>query len=310
MARPSFQTPKYAFLPNLLGGNAGAWMKRHRRALTGWTTAAGVGVLAWQVRSHGGWEALPAVAVTRPSAAWLAVALWPLNLGLEALKWRLLKARHLDGDTGWRTAVREVLVGQTWALLGPFRLADGAGRWAAMAPETRPKAVALAFGWGAAAQGWATWTFACVALMVWGWPGAAALGLAVCGAAGVWMARRGASGAVLAASGLRYAVFALQYIACLVAVNVVPWEQAWAEAFPRVAAVWCALHSIPWPVELGMREAAATLVFDQNLPAVVVATFGVWLLNRAGSAAVGAAVGARMHFAAPPSPPTPESPDR
>ena len=48
--------------------------------------------------------------------------------------------------------------------------ADGAGRLAASrADHLRSVTGAKAFGWGAAAQGWATWAWAVLALAMWGW---------------------------------------------------------------------------------------------------------------------------------------------
>jgi hypothetical protein len=303
-ARP-FLEPKYAFPRKMQ-----AWVRRHERILVRATSGVGLAIVVWQISQHGGWDALPGVGIASMGALILAVVLWPFNLGLEVAKWRHLKSKRL-GEGSWKASWGEVLVGQAWALLGPFRLADGAGRWAMMRemsnhagsvegghhPDTahepqstrspRASEVATAFGWGALAQGWATWWMGGVAMVVWGWvwPGIALC--IACMAGAVWMASRGASWTVLGLSVARYLVFASQYVACLVAFGVVTASEAWHEAFPRVAAIWCALHSIPWPVELGMREAVAVLVFDQTLPSVVVATGVVWLINRGGSAVLG-----------------------
>ncbi|MDA0729722.1 MAG: hypothetical protein O3B70_07410 [Bacteroidetes bacterium] len=299
-----FLEPKYAFPRKLK-----AWVSRREQFLVRATSGLGLVILVWQISQHGGWAALPGIGLVSFGALILAVVLWPVNLGLEVAKWRHLKSKRL-GDSSWKASWGEVLVGQAWALFGPFRLADGAGRWAMMReasnhgvsvegnhPNTaiepqstrspRAREVATAFGWGAVAQGWATWLMGGVAMVVWGWmwPGLALCVACMVGA--VLLTSRGATWTVLGLSLARYLVFASQYVACLVAFGVVTTSEAWSEGFPRVAAIWCALHSIPWPVELGMREAVAVLVFDQTLPSVVVATGVVWLINRAGSAFLG-----------------------
>jgi len=266
---------------------ASAWVREHRTALSWGTSLVAVAGVAGVLAAHGGWSAL---AQTRPAAPWavLAVlALWPVNMGLEVAKWRRLSGAGVARP--WAEAWREVLAGQTWALLGPFRLADGAGRLAASrANDLGSVAGAKAYGWGAAAQGWATWAWAVPALAMWGWHGAAAaLFLAVVVAATV-LARGGAGWDVLLLSLSRYAVFAAQYLLCLVGWGALAPADAWTEGFPRIAAVWCATSSIPWPAELGVREAAATWAFDEHLPSVVVATFVLWGINRVGSAALGA----------------------
>ena len=88
-------------------------------------------------------------------------------------------------------------------------------------------------------------------------------------------------------SSSRYAVFASQYLACLVAMGALSTQDAWSHGFPRIAGVWCVTTSVPWPTELGLRELAATWAFDDHIPAVVAATFVVWLCNRAVPATLG-----------------------
>ena len=86
---------------------------------------------------------------------------------------------------------------------------------------------------------------------------------------------------------IRYATFALQCLSMLSAWNVLEPQQWLFEGFPRIAAVWCAVGSIPWPAELGFGSRGGTLAFDDHLPGVVAATFALWLLNRVGSALLG-----------------------
>ena len=54
--------------------------------------------------------------------------------------------------------------------------------------------------------------------------------------------------------------------------------------------------SVPWPTELGLRELAATWAFDDHIPAVVAATFVVWLCNRAVPATLGCSFHVHMAF--------------
>ena len=182
---------------------------------------------------------------------------------------------------------KEVLVGQTWALLGPFRLADGAGRLATVDdPRLKSAAGAKAFALGAASQGWATWFFAVPAL--------ALAGFGVCaGMLGLMIALvgRGLSlsfhGSVAALSLLRYITFATQYLLMLSAWNVLePDPVDFLGVSPNCRGVVCGgVH--PLSAELGVREAMAAWVFDAQLPGVVAATFALWLVNRVGSAALG-----------------------
>jgi hypothetical protein len=286
----AFVTTKYATWKEAskpMLKKASAWVREHRVALSWTTSLTAVAAVAAVLSAHGGWSVLAQTQLVVPWAVWAVLALWPVNMGLEVAKWHRLSSA--GGARPWREAWREVLAGQTWALLGPFRLADGAGRLAASrADHLRSVEGAKAYGWGAAAQGWATWAWAIPALAMWGWHSAAALTCLVVGGAAAVLLRGGAGGVVLALSLSRYAVFAAQYLLCLVGWGALAPDTAWVEGFPRIAAVWCATSSIPWPAELGVREAAALWAFDENLPSVVVATFVLWAINRVSSAAVGA----------------------
>ena len=283
---------KYASLRQALeptAKKASAWVRGHRRALSWMTSLVAFVGLTWTLSNHGGWASLSKATLARGHCLAIAALLWPVNIGLEAWKWRRLTSDALasGGMRTWAVAWKEVLVGQTWALLGPFRLADGVGRLSA-ANDRRLKgtAGAKAFAVGAMSQGWATWCWAIPALCLvgHGWA-AACLGLIV-GALARWipMSFHWSVGVL---SLVRYATFALQYLLMLSAWNVLHPVQWVAHGFPRIAAVWCAVGSIPWPAELGVREAAAAWVFDDNLPGVVSATFALWLLNRVGSALLG-----------------------
>ncbi len=290
--RRSFYLTKYASLREAWSPRfekASSWVREHRRSLSWITTLVAVAGLTWTLSTHGGWSSLAEATLTRASCLVMAVLLWPLNLGLEAWKWRRLSSDALEPGTSrsWAVVWKEVLVGQTWALLGPFRLADGAGRLATVDdPRLKSEAGAKAFALGAASQGWATWFFAIPALALAGfgfWAGMLGLLVALVGR---WLSLR-FHGSVAALSLLRYVTFATQYLLMLSAWNVLAPSQWIAYGHPRIAAVWCAVGSIPWPAELGVREAMAAWVFDAHLPGVVAATFALWLVNRVGSAALG-----------------------
>ena len=291
MSKASVSTKYASFRQGLnpLLEKASAWIREHRRLLSWGTTFVAMVCLSWLLSTHGGWTALGEAKLVHGGHFVLAMTLWPLNMGLEAWKWRCLSSDALGRDVQrpWAVVWKEVLVGQTWALLGPFRLADGAGRLSAT-DDSRLQSVAgaKAFAMGAASQGWATWFFAIPALGLMGLGVyAGALGVLIAGVG--WWLSWSFHPSVAILSLLRYATFAVQYLSMLSAWNVLESQQWLFEGFPRIAAVWCAVGSLPWPAELGVREAVAAWVFDDHLPEVVAATFALWLLNRVGSALLG-----------------------
>lgn len=263
---------------------ASAWLREHRKALTWATSLAGLAGVSWVLAHHGGWAALRHCSVEKPWALLLMVMLGPWNLGIEVTKWRILKRHHVP-DSNRHNPWWEVMVGQAAAFAGPFRVGDGVGRIAHWSEGKRQGVVA--FGWGALAQGWATWMMAVPALALAGFPLASgALGLATLGFA-AWTFRSRAHRAVVAWSLVRYAVFAGQFLASLVAFGALPLSDIGRVGYPKVAALWCAISSIPWPAELGAREWLATAMFDTQLPSVVLATLAVWVWNRAVPAGIG-----------------------
>ena len=272
---------------------ASAWVVENRRNLSWLTTAFALIALMWLLSSRGGWMTLFQATIENKLFLLLAVLLWPINLGMEAWKWQRLSSNvlvELDAKTPYRSWIdiwKEVLVGQTWALLGPFRLADGAGRISATS-DSRLKgaAGAKAFAIGAACQGWITWWWAVLALAIAGKPLAAViLGLGMT-MISIWASTYFSLFLGLLCGG-RYITFACQYLLMLSAWGVLSPTDWMTEGFPKIAALWCAVGSIPWPAELGVREAAAAWMFDGNLPGVIAATFALWILNRAGPAALG-----------------------
>ena len=271
------------------------WVREHRRALSWSTAVVALLALTWMLEQHGGWVSLFDASVDQPWMLAIAVALLPANLGLEAWKWRHLSSNARVGDETdlaqrpWSEVWPEVLGGQTWALLGPFRLADGIGRLALCRnPKLRGKLGAGAFARGAAAQGWATWAWMAPAMFIWQWH-VMGMGLLVfVGITGFALLRH-TSLTTMALSAARYVVFAVQYLLCLSSFGAIIWQDWWTEGYPRIAAIWCAVGTLPWPAELGLREAVATWAFDENIPAVVAATFMLWLLNRCIPAFLGLA---------------------
>ena len=275
-----------AFRPNW--EKASAWVGEHRQLLTWTTSASALLVLAWKIQGQDVWHVFGESQITQIWALVLALALAPLNLVLEVIKWQQLKTAFGVLPSRWKEAWMEVSVGQTLALIGPFRWADGAGRLMASADaKMTTRRGTHAYAIGAAAQGWATWTGAIPALLLVDWPSAAALvGLGSC-AVGWVLSRQPGGTSVMALSLLRFVVFVLQYLGMLCAWNAIEPHRLWVDGYPRIAAVWCAVNTIPWPAELGVRECVATWVFDSHLPAVVMATFALWMLNRVGFALVG-----------------------
>ena len=271
--------------------NVQPWLHRHKRTLSWSTTALALAGITHVLASHGGWPSLSQVHVVHHGWLTCTVALIPLNFALEVAKWRGLKLAHLAHAPGhvhtWRAAWHEVLKGQTWSVLGPSRLVDGVGRVAHMGAPDHAKEAARAFGVGALSQGMVTYTMGVPALWLLeesSW--SIILGLVV-GTALMWTGSWPTWRASFAWSAMRYAVFASQYLACLVGMGALAAEDAWADGFPRIAGVWCVTTSVPWPTELGLRELAATWAFDDHIPAVVAATFVVWLCNRAVPATLG-----------------------
>ena len=130
MSKASVSTKYASFRQGLnpLLEKASAWVREHRRLLSWGTTFVAMVCLSWLLSTHGGWTALGEAKLVHGGHFVLAMTLWPLNMGLEAWKWRRLTSEALGQDVQrpWAVVWKEVLVGQTWALLGPFRLADGA----------------------------------------------------------------------------------------------------------------------------------------------------------------------------------------
>ena len=255
----------------------------------------------------------------------LALALVPLNWGLEAWKWHRL-ARHLE-PVGFGRSLRAVLVGLTLGFATPNRVGDYAGRILEL-KSRRVHALGAVF-LGRYCQLVATVLAGVAGLLYFGltfylagYP-AAKLGVAatalVIGAAvlvplyrsrlllallGLWRPLRRfrpalaimpsyparALHAVLAISGLRYAVFCGQFLLLLRAYGVA------APTGPALAAVAGTfllksfVPSLNALADVGVRELSATHLFGllgQPALPVLSASLSLWLINIALPSAAG-----------------------
>lgn len=236
--------------------------------------------------------------------AGIVVALVPLNLGLEVVKWRRLTGR------AWGEAWRDVLAGAAAGFVSPNRAGDGLARVIRLPRGLRERGARAAMN-GAAAQGWVTLAGGGIGLLALGRPaaGAAVCALALVGLAVLlfwspslraeprrrWMQRvarwlskhvardqRGPIPArrrleIVGWSALRYAVFTGQYLGMLAAFDV-------KERAAAVAVVWLVNAAVPTGAlaEFGVREASALAVMQPAgaaVAGVVAATFALWMLN-------------------------------
>jgi hypothetical protein len=267
-----------------------------RRFLSIGISLLALGWVAWEVTQHAVW------AVEWPDPRWPAagvvIALMPVNWGVEVAKWRFLN----PGLAG-RAAIKEVLVGAAWAFATPNRVGEVAGRVAV----SRREGAARAFATSGAAQLFVTVAVGGAVLAMEGPAWAIALGLAAAlGAYLAWSPRlpdrwgwvgatpvpMGARLGALGLSSVRYAVFTGQYVLAFAAVGIEVPVRAVPLIFLGNALVPSAALG-----ELGVREAVTLAVLQPEGAAVgaaVVATFGVWFVNLAVPAAVGAVVNARL----------------
>ena len=290
-------------------------------------TAAALAYIAWMLAHHGIWSDGAALTkLLQPAApvffAGLVLGL-PLNIALETAKWRAMTATPC---APWSKSAREVLIGTTFALVTPNRIGDAAAR-VALLPASQRAQGATAWAVGAWAQAGWTWTLGTAAWWAYTWfdwtsgvdlPTATvfSIGGALVAATLVWWAlpsllqmrlpRRWHDrlaerwGTVkteeaknhrrnqIILSGLRYAVFATQF-ACAVAA----WGGAFSwETYGTIAVVYLGNMVVPTAAlaELGVREAlivAWAQPVGDALPALVAATFAVWVVNLGLPALVG-----------------------
>ena len=273
------------------------------------------------------WQKLLATALGgagRP-AVLVALALVPVNWGLEAWKWHRL-ARHLE-PVSFAKSLRAVLVGLTLGFATPNRVGDYAGRILEMT-SNRTRALGAVF-LGRYCQlvatvlaGGAGLVFFLLTFYLKGYP-AAKLGVTVAalvlGAAvlvplyrsrllvvalGLWRPLRRFRPALavmptyplralhlaLAISGLRYAVFCAQFLLLLRAYGVM------APLGPGLAAVAgtfllkSLVPSLNALADVGVRELSATHLFGllgQDALPVLSASLSLWVINIALPSAAG-----------------------
>ena len=282
-------------------------------------TAAALAYIFWMLAHHGIWsDGAALTALMQPVApvffAGLVLGL-PLNVALETAKWRTLTARP---GTPWSKSLREVLVGTTFALITPNRVGDAAARVALLSPPDRARG-AQAWAIGAWAQAGWTWTLGTAAWWAHGWldwdvgieltrTTAHLIGWMLVGASMAWwllplllqagmpdrwrsrLAERwgalqsqrssGERRGQIVLSGLRYVVFASQFACALAAWG---FEFSWA-TYGTIAVVYLGNMVVPTAAlaELGVREALMVAWVQPTggaLPALVAATFAVWVIN-------------------------------
>jgi hypothetical protein len=256
-----------------------------------------------------------------------ALALVPLNWGLEAWKWQLL-ARHLEPDHSFGRSLRAVLLGLTLGFATPNRVGDYAARILELHSRRRLDAVGAVF-LGRYAQlvatllaGGAGLLYFLLKFYLGGYPAAqvgvvAAAGLAGAGAllplyrsrlllAALALVRplrrfrrylavmptyRAAElHAVLGISGLRYAVFCGQFLLLLYAYGV---HTPLGPALAAVAGTFLFKSLVPSLnalADVGVRELSATHLFGllgQPALPVLSASLSLWVINIALPSALG-----------------------
>ena len=260
----------------------------------------------------------------------LALALVPLNWGLEAAKWQLL-ARHLEPGHSFGRSLRAVLLGLTLGFATPNRVGDYAARILTLRSRRRLDAVGAVF-LGRYAQlvatglaGGAGLLFFIVKFYLQGYPAAqAGVGLAAGLGAALLLLPLYRSRVLLAALGLvrplrrfrrylavmptypaatlhavlglatlRYAVFCGQFLLLLRAYGV---GGPLGPALAAVAGTFLfkslvpSLHAL---TDVGVRELSATHLFGllgQPALPVLSASLSLWVLNIALPSALGLAL--------------------
>lgn len=249
----------------------------------------------------------------------LALALIPLNWGLEALKWRLLSGKVERISLG--QAYRAVLVGICLGFITPNRLGDYAGRILELRSRQRLQALGAVFLGRfcqllitlTAGSGGLVYFAACTrALPVpAGFLPALAAGLAVLNlgaylvlfnphmllalASAIPLLNRflaylsvisrykpGELGLLLAWSALRYLVFLSQFLLLLGAFGVQPGWLPMAMGVASTYLVKSVLPSFNAFADLGMRELSAMYFFallGQDKALVMSASLSLWFLN-------------------------------
>lgn len=256
-----------------------------------------------------------------------ALALVPLNWGLEAWKWQLL-ARHLEPGHSYGRSLRAVLLGLTLGFATPNRVGDYAARILELHSRRRLDAVGAVF-LGRYAQlvatvlaGGAGLLYFLLKFYLGGYPAAQAGVAVAAGLAGAavllplyrsrlllaalalvrplrrfrrYLAvmptyRPAALHAVLGISGLRYAVFCGQFLLLLYAYGV---RTPLGPATAAVAGTFLFKSLVPSLnalADVGVRELSATHLFGllgQPALPVLSASLSLWVINIALPSALG-----------------------
>ncbi|MCC6840021.1 MAG: flippase-like domain-containing protein [Flavobacteriales bacterium] len=282
--------------------------------------------LAGAESTHRSWGDLRAALGGASAWFWpLMLALTGLNWGMEAWKWRWLVA-GLEPMRLSR-AYAATLAGASMGIFTPNRAGEPVGRVLFLAPENRWQG-GLATVLGSMSQLVATLLAGTLALLWWRggmgagrwWEGPLLMLAALAGISALllflrpqWLGRlvrgvpvlrkvygtagvveRYAASSLLAVLGMslaRYVVFWLQYVLFLTVLGGIAWQGA-AVAVPLI---FLAMALLPTMLlsELGVRGSVAVALLAPmgGSPAMVVlASFGVWAVNLALPAAVGAVI--------------------
>lgn len=253
--------------------------------------------------------------------------LWPLNWGLEALKWRFLLRRHWSAP--WGQAWRYTLAGTALALWTPGRLGQGMSWLWFMPAAARPYGVAAGLA-GAIVQNLITALVAGAGLAIFlDWEGAAgfhhaatpvylpAMGLLLLAAAWAfhqhrlrlrlwWRKIRGATYlprypaadwlVLLLLGALRYSTYTLQFVLLCRGLGV---DLPWLDMALRVGMLFALQGMAPTlaALEWSVRGSLTMLVFegaDVPMPFILMASMSLWAINLALPALWGGALWLRQ----------------
>ena len=295
-----------------------------------------LGLLALVAKPAAVWETL-----LRADWVWvgLALALAPVNIGLEAYRWGRL-VRHVVPSVRYRDALRAVVGGYPLGLLTPGRVGDYVGRAVYLRDVSPGVSAALTFAERMATLA-ACLVFGLVALVPFLashapasplWP--AVVGVGVLGTSSLLVAllfpsvTRAAFAAVLPfervrsalrafdaipreealtlllLSTLRYGVFTTQFVLLVRAFDP---GAAWAASFTAIALVFFAKSAVPQVTlgDLGIREGAAVFflgAYGVSSAAAFDASLSIFAINLLLPALAGVPLVLRLRVAASPAP--------
>ena len=273
---------------------------RNRHIRTGILLAA-LAFMAVQLHRNQAWDAALWLSLSdqiQPHLLLAGIALLPLNLSLEIVKWSRLTGRPFP------LGARDVLAGAAAGFVSPNRVGDGLARIVRLPTDLRERGIRASLS-GSFAQSWCTLAFGTWAF--WTRPALAgflatlsALGLAAYFVwtpkltrlprkASAWLEKRITWQAdapipvrlrltTLGLSALRYAVFSTQYLLILRAFRV-------TADLRDIAGIWLVNTVIPTGAlgEFGVREASALAIIQTPhgfaAAGIVAATLVTWAVN-------------------------------